>query len=92
MIVPRARFVHRQQSPLECLIVEAAHRVLGVGPGAEFHEGEPARLASVPVCGQREVRERTNGGKVRTHLRLRHVIREVPNKKAHSHSVLLLGE
>src|SRR4029453_7624980 len=90
--VPRARFVHRQQSALERLIVEAAYSVLGVGPGAEFHEGDPARLAGVAVRGQREVRERTNGGEVRTQLRLRHVIREVANKQAHSHSGLLLGE
>jgi hypothetical protein len=55
MRVPRARFVHRQRSPLERLIVEAAHRVLGVGPGAEFHEGEPARLAGVTVGDQREI-------------------------------------
>jgi hypothetical protein len=31
MSVPRARFVHRQRSALERLIVEAAYRVLGVG-------------------------------------------------------------
>jgi hypothetical protein len=92
MSVPRARFVHRQRSALERLIVEAAYRVLGVGLCAEFNEREPARLAGVAVRGQRDVRERANGGEVCTQLRLSHVIREVPNKKAHSHSVLLLGE
>jgi len=92
MSVPRTRFVHRQRSALERLIVEAAYGFLSVGPGAEFHEGEPAWLAGVAVRGQREVRERTNGGEVRTQLRLRHVIREVANKQAHSHSGLLLGE
>src|SRR5947209_5280253 len=92
MRVPRARFVHRQRSALECLIAEAADGFLGVGPGAELHEGEPARLASVAVRGQREVQERTNGGEVRTQLRLSHVIREVANKQAYSHYGLLLGE
>jgi len=55
MRVPRARFVHFQRSALERLMVEAAHRVLSVGPGAEFYEREPARLAGVAVRGQREV-------------------------------------
>src|SRR4029450_10427245 len=71
--VPRARFGHRQRSALEQMIVEVAHRVLGVGPGAEFHEGEPPRFARVAVQGEREVRERPNGGEVRPQLRLRHI-------------------
>src|SRR4029453_4082832 len=70
MRVPGARFVHHQRPALERLIVEATYRVLGIGPGAEFHECEPARLAGVAVCGQREVREGANSGEVRTQLRL----------------------
>jgi hypothetical protein len=74
------------------LSVEAAYRVLGVGPGAEFHEREPTRLASVAVRSQREIREGANGGEVGTQLRLGHVIREVANKQAYRHLRLLLGE
>ena len=92
MFIPRARFAHRQRSPLEHLIVEAAYGFLGVGPFTELHEGEPARLSSVAVRRQREGREWAYGGEVRTQLRLGHVIREVANKQAHSHSLFLLGE
>jgi hypothetical protein len=92
MCVPRTRFVHYQRPTLERVIVEAAHRVLGVSPGAEFHEREPAWLAGVAVCSQRKGRKGANGGEVGTQLRLGYVIREVANKQAHRHHRLLLGE
>jgi hypothetical protein len=74
MIVPRACFAHRQRSALEQLMVEAAYGVLGVGPFAELHEGESARLAGVAVRGQCEGSEGAKGGEVRPQLRLGHVI------------------
>jgi hypothetical protein len=67
------------------------YRFLGVGPFAKLHECEPARPSGVAVCGQSKGSERANCGEVCMQLRLGHVIREVPNKKAHSHYVLLLG-
>jgi hypothetical protein len=73
-------------------MVEAAYGFLGVGPFLELYEGKPARLARVAVRGQREGREGTKGGEVRTQLRLGHVIRQVANKQAHRHARLLLGE
>src|SRR6266851_641676 len=92
MIVPRARFAHRQRSALEHLIVEAAYGFLGIGPFAELHEGEPARLAGVAVRGQCEGSEWAKSSEVRPQLCLGHVIREIANKQAHRHPMLLLGE
>jgi hypothetical protein len=71
-------------------MVEVTYRFLGVGPFAKLHEGKPARPSGVAVCGQSQESERADGGEVGTQLRLGHVIREIPNKKAHSHDVLLL--
>src|SRR5206468_5474879 len=66
-------------------------RCLGVGPFAKLHKREPARLSGVAVGGQSQGSERADGSAVCTQFRLGHVIREVPNKKAHSHDVFLLG-
>jgi hypothetical protein len=63
---------------------------LGVGPFAKLHECEPARLSGVAVGGESKGNERADYGEVGPQLSLGHVIREVPNKKAHSHYVLLL--
>jgi len=66
------------------------YRFLGVGPFAKLYECEPARPSGVAVCGQSKGSERADGGEVCTQLSLGHVIWEVPDKKAHSHDVLLL--
>jgi hypothetical protein len=66
------------------------YRFLGVGPFAKLYECEPARPSGFAVCGQSKGSERADCGEVCTQLSLGHVIREVPNKKAHSHYVLLL--
>jgi hypothetical protein len=66
------------------------YRFLGVGPFAKLYECEPARPSGVTVCGQSEGSERADCSEVCTQLRLGHVVREVPNKKAYSHDVLLL--
>jgi len=87
MILPGARFVHGEQSALEHLLVEAAYGFLGLGPYAEFHEGEPARFPSVAVHRQMNGHERADGGEVRTQLRLGHVKGEIPHKKAYCHTV-----
>src|SRR5262249_53669217 len=92
LLLPRARFAHRQRAPLEGLMVEAAGGLRSVRAFLELDEGERARLARVAVRGQREGREGTKGGEVRTQLRLAHVIRQVANKQAHRHARLLLGE
>jgi hypothetical protein len=72
-------------------MVEVTYRCLGVGPFAKLYECEPARPSGVTVCGQSQGNERADGSEVGTQLRLGHIIREVPNKKVHSHDVLLLG-
>jgi hypothetical protein len=92
MPIPRERFFHRERPALEQLSVEAAYRFLGVGPFAELHEGESAWLASVAVHRQCKGGEGAEGGKVRPQLRFGHIIREIANKKAYSHAVLLLGK
>jgi hypothetical protein len=65
-------------------MVEVTYRCLGVGPFAELHKREPARSSGVAVCGQSQGSQWTDCGEVCLQLRLGHVIREVPNKKAHS--------
>src|SRR5438128_9672180 len=84
-IVSSSCFAHRQRSALELLIVEAVYRFLGVGPFAKLHECEPARSSGVTVCGQSKGSQRADCSEVCTQFSLGHVIREVPNKKAHSH-------
>jgi len=87
MILPGARFVHGEQSALEHLLVEAAYGFLGLGPYAELHEGEPARLPGIAVRRQMNGHERADGGEVLTQLRLGHVKGEIPHKKAYCHTV-----
>jgi len=71
-------------------MVEVTYRCLGVGPFAKLYECKPARPSGVTVCGQSEGSERADCSEVCTQLSLGHVVREVPNKKAYSHDVLLL--
>src|SRR5262245_50894545 len=51
MSIPGARFVHGKRPALERLLVEAAHRFLGLGPFAECNKRKPARLPGVAVRG-----------------------------------------
>jgi hypothetical protein len=66
------------------------YRVLGVGPFAKLYEGEPTRLSGIAVGGQSQGNEWADSSEVGPQLRLGHVVREVSNKKAHSHDLLLL--
>jgi hypothetical protein len=85
MIIPGARFVHGKRSALEHLLVEAAHRFLGLGPFAELNKRKPARFSGVAIHRQINGQGSADCGEVLTQLSLSHVKSEVSNKEAHRH-------
>ena len=78
--------------PWKRLIMQATNSFLSVGSFDELNERKPTRPTGFAVRGQRDVRDRTDCGEVRTEISLSRIIGEVANKKARGHHVFLQFE